>query len=105
MPNLRAAILEGDSVVTRKEKRRWVAKIGIKIRTIAVFIIALGGTFSLVAIGDLTSQWNGTTVNYELTTAAYAAIFSAVVIAVLYYSATSADAPVATKMEKKVPIL
>ena len=91
-------------MVTRKEKRRWVAKIGIKIRTIAVFVIALGGIFSLVTIGDLTSQWNGAPENYELTTAAYAAILSAVVIAVLYYSAASDGAFTTNKMNKKVPI-
>ena len=91
-------------MVTKKEKHQWEVKIDIKIRTLAVFIIALGGIFSLVAVGDLTSQWNGTTMNYELTTAAYAAILSAVVIAGLYYSAASAGAPAANKMEKKVPI-
>jgi hypothetical protein len=90
-------------VVTRKEKHRWEVKIDIKMRTLAVFIIALGGIFSLVAIGDLTSQWNGTTMNYELTTAAYAAILSAIVIAVLYYSAASDNAPASDKMAKKVP--
>ena len=92
----------GGSAETGKEKHRWGVKVDVKTRTMAVFGIALGVVFSVITISDLTDRWDGTSMNYELTTAAYAAIICAVVIAGLYYSTASTHAPSADKTDEKV---
>jgi choline-glycine betaine transporter len=104
IPSVGAAMRGGDSAETGKEKHRWGIKVDIKMRTMAVFGIALGVVFSVITISDLTDRWDGTSMNYELTTAVYAAILCAVVIAGLYYSTAGTHAPSANKTDEKVQI-
>ena len=92
MPSFRTTMPEGGPAESGKEKHRWGVNVDIKKRTMAVFGIALGVVFSSIAISDVTDRWDGTSMNYELATAACAAILCALLIAGLYYSDAGTDA-------------